>query len=762
MRSALLPVVEAERRRDRDALLGGREAHRALGVGRRAGRAVEAVAERQDAGARDAAHVGGAGFHCGQRHTSGTPRACAVTHTSADAPAMNRLAHLLRRGAALAIPLALLAPSAAQGADTIVVGLRPGAVVGDRAERIRRRPGGSGPEASAPSSCACRRPAGAAALRALRRSRAVRYAEPQRRLRALETRQPDPGRAQQWGLDAVGVGRAWLGHARRRRRRRRRRHGGRPAPDLAGRLLPGWNVIDGSDDAGRRQRPRHARRRHDRGGRGQRAGRVRRRTGGVDPARQGARRRGHRQRRRRRCRHRLGGRSRCAIVNLSLGGGESSTVLADAVVYARHKGVLIVAAAGNDGGTVGVPARLAGVLAVGAVDVALVRAPFSAGGRSLDLVAPGVGILQQTLDGAGGYADRSFSGTSMATPHVAGSRGARARSRARDDGGRRRPAADADGARPRPAGQGYRLRRRARARGRGGRRPRAAGTLRACRVVRPPIPRSRGRSGCSGWTLLRAPRRSAAPGRSGWRARTPTATPSAPARRRASPPRSTRRASCASGGSRRASRGPSRCRPRRCARRSRSASCARPRARPSRTARRSAPATSCAARAGARSRSRAACSRCARAGTDEDDARRARRRLLRRARPISCPSPTAAPCAASAAARPSSDRRCAPAPSASRSSCGSSARIAPSSPRCAASARAPARAARPRPSSAIGSRGARARALPLGRGVGRPPARGAPRASMLAAYAHAYALWAAGSTARDAEQRPRLEAPQAP
>jgi subtilisin family serine protease len=95
-------------------------------------------------------------------------------------------------------------------------------------------------------------------------------------------------------------------------------------------------------------------------------------------------------------------------------------VLSDAVVYARGKGVLIIAAAGNDGGSVGDPARLAGVLAVGAVDSALVRAPFSAGGRALDLVAPGVGIVQQTLDGAGGYADRSFSGTSMASPHVAG------------------------------------------------------------------------------------------------------------------------------------------------------------------------------------------------------------------------------------------------------------------------------------------------------------------------------------------------------
>jgi subtilisin family serine protease len=108
------------------------------------------------------------------------------------------------------------------------------------------------------------------------------------------------------------------------------------------------------------------------------------------------------------------------VVNLSLGGPESSAVLADGVAYARSKGVLIVAAAGNDGGAVGVPARLAGVIAVGAVGPDHVRAPFSAGGSALDLVAPGVDILQQTLDGAGGYADRSWSGTSMASPHVAG------------------------------------------------------------------------------------------------------------------------------------------------------------------------------------------------------------------------------------------------------------------------------------------------------------------------------------------------------
>ena len=332
---------------------------------------------------------------------------------------MNRLAHLLRRGAVLAIPLALLAPSAAQGADTIVVGLRPGAVVATALSASGAVQVGAVPKLRA---IVVRLPATrrSAALRALRRSRAVRYAEPQRRLRALETPQPDPGRAQQWGLDAVGIGGAWLVTRGAGVVVAVVDTGVAPAPDLAGRMLPGWNVIDGSDSPA------------DDNGHGTHvAGTIAEVEGngmaeaGVAPeasilpvkvldaegtgsdadvaagivwaADHGAR-----------------------VVNLSLGGGESSTVLADAVVYARHKDVLIVAAAGNDGGSVGFPARLAGVLAVGAVDVALVRAPFSAGGRSLDLVAPGVGILQQTLDEAGGYADRSFSGTSMATPHVAG------------------------------------------------------------------------------------------------------------------------------------------------------------------------------------------------------------------------------------------------------------------------------------------------------------------------------------------------------
>jgi serine protease len=319
---------------------------------------------------------------------------------------------------AAAVLLILLAPGAARAGDTVVVGLRPGALAAMALGATGAVQVGAVPRLHA---VVVRLPAShrSAALRALRRSRAVRYAEPLRRLRMLETGLPDPGRAQQWGLDAVGAGAAWA----------QTRGAGvvvaivdtgvAPAPDLAGRLLPGWNAITGSDASA------------DDNGHGTHvAGTVAELEGnglaesGVAPdasilpvkvldaqgsgtdvdvaagivwaADHAAR-----------------------IVNLSLGGDESSTVLADAVAYARRQGVLIVAAAGNDGGAVGVPARLAGVLAVGAVDEALVRAPFSAGGRALDLVAPGVGILQQTLDGAGGWADRSFSGTSMAAPHVA-------------------------------------------------------------------------------------------------------------------------------------------------------------------------------------------------------------------------------------------------------------------------------------------------------------------------------------------------------
>ena len=109
------------------------------------------------------------------------------------------------------------------------------------------------------------------------------------------------------------------------------------------------------------------------------------------------------------------------------------------------------------------------------------------------------------------------------------------------------------------------------------------------------------------------------------------------------------------------------------------------------------------------------------------------------------------PCAGSAAARPSSGPRCARARSASRSSCGWSAPSARSSRRCEASARAPAPAARRPPSSADSGLEELARErFRWAESVGRRP-REERRGRILAAYAHAYALWAAGSTARDAD-----------
>lgn len=104
------------------------------------------------------------------------------------------------------------------------------------------------------------------------------------------------------------------------------------------------------------------------------------------------------------------------VINMSLGGSCSQTI-ADAVNYAYFdKGVVIVAAAGNNGGSIGYPAQHAPVIAVGATDHNDSRAYFSSYGDELDVVAPGVTILSTVPQN--GY--DTFSGTSMAAPHVAG------------------------------------------------------------------------------------------------------------------------------------------------------------------------------------------------------------------------------------------------------------------------------------------------------------------------------------------------------
>lgn len=113
------------------------------------------------------------------------------------------------------------------------------------------------------------------------------------------------------------------------------------------------------------------------------------------------------------------------VINLSLGSPYTTTVLRTAIADAVAAGVVVVASAGNfdpaagQSSAVTYPAAYPGVLAVAATNPANDRAHFSSYGSAVDLAAPGVGIWQQTIDGAGGYAHVSWSGTSMAAPHVA-------------------------------------------------------------------------------------------------------------------------------------------------------------------------------------------------------------------------------------------------------------------------------------------------------------------------------------------------------
>lgn len=111
------------------------------------------------------------------------------------------------------------------------------------------------------------------------------------------------------------------------------------------------------------------------------------------------------------------------VINLSLGGSRASRIMFDAVLYARSKGVMVVAAAGNNGHSVEYPGAYDGVVAVSATGKDDKLARFSSRGPEVDLAAPGVHVLQQTICNGGKDRCERFSGlsgTSMAAPHVAG------------------------------------------------------------------------------------------------------------------------------------------------------------------------------------------------------------------------------------------------------------------------------------------------------------------------------------------------------
>ena len=127
----------------------------------------------------------------------------------------------------------------------------------------------------------------------------------------------------------------------------------------------------------------------------------------------------------------------CDLVNLSLGGGVADPVVRAAIEEAQESGLVVVAAAGNDGrAPVAFPADLPDVVAVSAFGrtgtfprtaggAAERRGPYGRDGAdfvaafsnvgAIDVTAPGVGIVSTV---PGGYLD--LDGTSMACPFVTG------------------------------------------------------------------------------------------------------------------------------------------------------------------------------------------------------------------------------------------------------------------------------------------------------------------------------------------------------
>jgi subtilisin len=124
------------------------------------------------------------------------------------------------------------------------------------------------------------------------------------------------------------------------------------------------------------------------------------------------------------------------VINMSLGSAGNDSLISSAVTYAYNKGVLVVAAAGNEGpnqGSIGYPGALVNAVAVAALENVQQNgtyrvADFSSRGYAstdgdyviqqgdVEISAPGAAIYSTWNNG--GY--NTISGTSMASPHVAG------------------------------------------------------------------------------------------------------------------------------------------------------------------------------------------------------------------------------------------------------------------------------------------------------------------------------------------------------
>jgi len=106
------------------------------------------------------------------------------------------------------------------------------------------------------------------------------------------------------------------------------------------------------------------------------------------------------------------------VINMSLGSRGQTGAVTNAIAYARSKGAVVVAAAGNYrsyGSPISYPAADPGVIAVAATDSSDHYGSFSNAGSYVDIAAPGVGILSTVPSNGYSY----YNGTSMAAPHVA-------------------------------------------------------------------------------------------------------------------------------------------------------------------------------------------------------------------------------------------------------------------------------------------------------------------------------------------------------
>ncbi len=109
-----------------------------------------------------------------------------------------------------------------------------------------------------------------------------------------------------------------------------------------------------------------------------------------------------------------------SVANFSLGSGSHpGSTVENAFKNAAASGLLMIASAGNAGAgtdTVGYPAKFPGVIAVASTTSSDQRSSFSSTGPTVEIAAPGSSIYSTLAGGGYGY----MSGTSMASPHVAG------------------------------------------------------------------------------------------------------------------------------------------------------------------------------------------------------------------------------------------------------------------------------------------------------------------------------------------------------